>query len=186
MKFDFAKVSGKLDEVSRVSPINGGYKMSVVIDGSKIPNLTMASGFYEDLDVGQNVTLYGIFKNYKNKDKNDGVLYGLKREGEKARFAKHYRFFVPVMIAFSAALAAFYTFIGGWALSFVILSFFVTGYEPLPMMYKTTVMALVEAALVGLYCLWPAWTMIKVTAKPEEWKVIDPATLSSRFSKFHK
>ncbi|MBD8791027.1 hypothetical protein IFR09_11655 [Pseudomonas syringae] len=186
MKFDCARVSGKVDEVRNVSSINGGYTMSMVIDGAIIPNMKMAKNFYEDLEIGQNITLYGFFKNSKSKEKNDCVVYGMRQEGGETRFVTHYRFFVPIIIAFSAALAAFYALIAGWVLSFIVLSFFVTGYEPLPMMYKTTVAALVEAALVGLYCLWPAWTMIKITAKPDDWKVIDPATLSSRFSKFHK
>lgn len=47
--------------------MNGGYKAKVSIDGSVIPNLTLTNKIYEELEVGQNVTFYGMFKNSSKK-----------------------------------------------------------------------------------------------------------------------
>lgn len=69
MKFDCVKVSGKLDFIRSVDPMNGGYKVKVSIDEAVIPNLQVSNKLYEELDVGESVTLYGLFKRSKDKEK---------------------------------------------------------------------------------------------------------------------
>lgn len=69
MKFDCVKVSGKLDYVRSVIPTKGGYKAKLSIDGSVIPNLILTNKIYEELEVGQSVMLYGMFKNSSKKEK---------------------------------------------------------------------------------------------------------------------
>ncbi|MGY2275953.1 hypothetical protein ACW9IW_32325, partial [Pseudomonas azotoformans] len=65
MKFDCVKVSGKVDYVRSVDRMNGGHKAKVSIDGAVIPNLQVSNKLYEELEVGESVTLYGLFKRNK-------------------------------------------------------------------------------------------------------------------------
>jgi len=69
MKFDCVKVSGKIDYVRSVDRMNGGHKAKVSIDGAVIPNLQVSNKLYEELEVGENVTLYGLFKRSNDKEK---------------------------------------------------------------------------------------------------------------------
>lgn len=184
MKFDCAKVSGKLDYVRTITPMKGGYKATISIDGSVIPNLQMTSQLYEELEVGDKVTLYGIFKNNNKKEKNDGILYGLQKENGVKAFSTQYRYLVPMLLAVTAAIAFCMVFVAGWFPSLFALIFFFG--EDQNYMYNATVLAVVEAGLVALFFLWRAWVMFSVTSDPESWEVIAPATLSSRFSKFYK
>lgn len=62
MKFDCVKVSGKVDYVRSVDRMNGGHKAKVSIDGAVIPNLQVSNKLYEELEAGESVTLYGLFK----------------------------------------------------------------------------------------------------------------------------
>lgn len=184
MKFDCAKVSGKLDYVRSVIPMKGGYKATVSIDGSVIPNLQLTSKLYEELEVGENVTLYGIFKNNSKKEKNLGILYGLQKQSGEKMFATQYRFMVPIILAVTAAIAFCMVFLVGWFPSLFAVIFF--GGQDQNYMYNTTVLTIVEAGLVALFFLWRAWVMFSATSNPESWDVIAPSTLSNRFSKFHK
>ncbi|WWL45125.1 hypothetical protein V5O39_04010 [Pseudomonas parakoreensis] len=69
MKFDCVKVSGKVDYVRSVDRMNGGHKATVSIDGAVIPNLQVSNKLYEELEVGESVTLYGLFKRNNEKKK---------------------------------------------------------------------------------------------------------------------
>ena len=186
MKFDCAKFSGKIDEVSFVRPIRGGYKLTLKIDGAVIPNLTISNKFYEELEVGESVTLFGMFKNSRKKEKNEGVVYGMQKASGEKMFATHYRFVVPLMVAFYAGIAFCLMFVAGWAASLVLVGLFSSEHDPQSIIYSTTVLALVEAALAASFFLWRAWVIFSSTTNPEAWATIMPATLSSRFSKFHK
>lgn len=100
-------------------------------------------------------------------------------------FATHYRYQVPIFMAFTAAIAFCLTFVAGWFASiFPVLMLF--GKDDPNYMYNTTVFATIEASMVAAFFLWRAWLMFSVTADPESWETIEPATLSSRFSKFYK
>ena len=185
MKFDCVKVTGKIDYVRSVTPKSGGYTATVSIDGAVIPKLQMTNKLYEELDVGENATLYGIFKKNRDKEKNDGVLYGVEKQNGQKFFATNLRLSVPLMLVFTAALLFCLVFVVGWAASiFPVL--FIFGKENPNYMYNTTVFATVEASLVAAVILWRAWVMLGATSNPESWVAIEPATLSSRFSKFHK
>lgn len=69
MRFDCTKFSGKVDNISFARPMRGGYRLTLKIDGEVIPNLVVPSKFYEELEVGQQVTLFGMFRNSKKKEK---------------------------------------------------------------------------------------------------------------------
>lgn len=100
-------------------------------------------------------------------------------------FATHYRYQVPIFMAFTAAIAFCLTFVAGWFASiFPVLMLF--GKDDPNYMYNTTVVATIEASMVAVFFLWRAWLMFSVTADPESWETIEPATLSSRLSKFYK
>lgn len=184
MNFDCVKVSGKVDYVRSVSRMNGAHKAKVSIDGSVIPNLQVSNKFYEELEVGESVTLYGLFKKHNDKEKNTGILYGLATQNGEKSFATQYRYQVPIFMIFSAAIAFCLTFVAGWAAS-IIPVLYLYG-EKSDYMYTTTVFAVVEAGLVAAFFLWRAWLMVSATSDPESWENIAPATLSSRFSKLHK
>ncbi|MNJ40373.1 hypothetical protein D3C77_352670 [compost metagenome] len=183
MKFDCAKITGKLDHVGSVSRMDGGFTASVKIDGAVIPKLKMASRLYEELNVGENVTLYGLFKNNKDKGKNEGILYGLKKESGEKMFSTEFRYKVPMLFAVVSVIAFCFVFVAGWALSVIPVNYFMGSSD---FMYNTTVVAVVEASLAAAFFLWRAWVMVQATADPEAWKVMDAATVSSRFSKFDK
>ena len=185
MKFDCVKVTGKVDYVRSVTSMNGGYKANVSIDGSVIPNLQMTNKLYEELETGENVTLYGIFKNDKDKEKNTGVLYGLANQGGNKFFAKNLRFSVPLVILITAVIAAAFVFVAGWCASLFLVAW-LFGKEFDGLYSLTTNLAIVEAALAGGFFVWRAWLMLKATSNPEAWATMDAATLSSRFSKFYK
>lgn len=185
MKFDCVKVSGKVDYVRSAERISGGYRAKVCIDGAVIPKVQLTTKFYEELEVGENVTLYGVFKNKSNKEENGGFIYGLQKESGEKMFATHYRYQVPIFMTFTAAIAFCLTFVAGWFVSiFPVLMLF--GKDNPNFMYTTTVFAVIEAGLVAAFFLWRAWIMFSITADPESWETIEPATLSSRFSKFYK
>lgn len=186
MKFECAKFSGKVDNIGFARPMKGGYKLTLKVDGEVIPNLVVPSKFYEELEVGQQVTLFGMFRNSKKKEKNEGVLYGMKAEGGRAKFATDMRLGVPAMLALYACLAFCLMFVVGWAASLALVAGFSSEYNPGAIMNTTTVFALVEASLAGLFFLWRAWVIFSKTSNPEAWETITPAVLSSRFSKFHK
>ena len=165
--------------------ISGGYKANVSINGAVIPKLQLTNKFYEELEAGENVTLYGVFKNKSKKEENDGFIYGLQKESGEKMFATHYRYQVPIFMALTAAIAFCLTFVAGWFASiFPVLMLF--GKDDPNYMYNTTVFATIEASMVAAFFLWRAWLMFSVTADPESWETIEPATLSSRFSKFYK
>lgn len=185
MKFDCVKVSGKLDFIRSVDPMNGGYKVKVSIDDAVIPNLQVSSKLYEELEVGESVTLYGIFKRSGNKEKNVGVLYGLAKQNGEKMLATHYRYQVPMFLVVTAVIAFCLAFVAGWFISiFPVLMLF--GKDNPNFMYTTTVFAVIEAGMVAAFFLWRAWVMFTATSDPEAWESIAPATLSSRFSKLHK
>jgi len=184
MKFDCVKVSGTLDYVRSVMPMNGGYKAKISIDGSIIPNLTLTNKIYEELEVGQSVTLYGMFKNSSKKEKNIGVIYGVQKESGEKMFATSFRLMVPMILAGAAALAFCMVFLIGWFPSLFAL-IFLFGQDQ-SYIYNATVVTIFEAGLVALFFLWRAWVIFSATSRPESWEIIAPSTLSSRFSKFHK
>lgn len=185
MKFDCVKVTGKVDYVRSVTPMNGGYKADVSINGSVIPKLQMTTKLYEELEAGEDVTLYGIFKNEKDKEKNTGVLYGLANQGGNKFFATSMRFSVPLVILITAVIAAAIVFVAGWCASLFLVAW-LFGKEFDGLYTLTTNLAIAEAALVGGFFVWRAWLMLKSTSNPEAWANMDAATLSSRFSKFYK
>lgn len=150
-----------------------------------IPKLQLTNKLYDELEAGENVTLYGVFKNKRKKEENDGFIYGLQKESGEKMFATHYRYQVPIFMAFTAAIAFCLTFVAGWFASiFPVLMLF--GKDDPNYMYNTTVFATIEATMVAAFFLWRAWLMFSVTTDPESWETIEPATLSSRFSKFYK
>jgi hypothetical protein len=184
MKFDCVKFAGKVDYVRSVSPINGGHKILVSIDGSVIPNLQVSNKLYEELEADERVTLYGIFNRSKKKEKNHGVLYGLTTERGEKTFDTQQRFKVPVALAGFAVIAFCIMFVIGWVPSLFALGLL---FGPNPDVFSNaTVLAIVEGGLAALFFLWRAQVMLSATADPESWESIEPATLSSRFSKFHK
>ena len=184
MKFDCLKVSGKVDCIRSVVPMNGGYKATVSIGGAVIPNLQLTNKIYDELEVGEDVTLYGIFKSSSKKENNLGVLYGLKKENGEKMFSTSFRFMVPMILVGAAAISFCLIFLVGWFLSLFVVIFL--GGEGQDYIFNTTVLAIVEASAVALFFLWRAWVVFSATSDPESWEIIAPATLSSRFSKFHK
>lgn len=183
MKFDCVKFSGKVDYIRSVNPISGGHKIKVSVDGAVIPNLQVSNKLYEELEAGEPATLYGIFNRSKKKEKNHGVLYGLTQRGEKI-FDTSQRLKVPVALAGFAVIAFCLMFVIGWVPSLFALGLL---FGPNPDVFSNaTVLALLEGSLAALFFLWRAKVMLSAMANPEGWESIDPATLSSRFSKFHK
>jgi hypothetical protein len=186
MKFDCVKVSGRVDAVRNVISVGNYYKGTIVVDGESIPNVQITNKFYEELNAGENVTLYGVFKNLKQKDKNSGVLYGLQKENGEKMFATHFRLMGPMMLLLYAFLAFCLVFVVGWVASCVPV-IWIWGKDDVDgLVYHATVFAIVEACLAAGFYLWRAWTLIKITDDPDSWDVMSSATLSSRFSKFHK
>jgi hypothetical protein len=184
MKFDCVKFAGKVDYVRSVTPINGGHKIKVSIDGAVIPNLQVSSKLYEELEADESVTLYGIFNRSKKKEKNHGVLYGLATQRGEKIFDTSQRFKVPVAMTGFAVIAFCIMFVIGWVPTLFALGLL---FGPDPDVFSNaTVLAAVEGAFAALFFLWRAQVMLSATANPEAWESIDPATLSSRFSKFHK
>lgn len=184
MKFDCVKFAGKLDYVRSVTPITGGHKIKVSIDGAVIPNLQVSNKLYEELEANESVTLYGIFNRSKKKEKNHGVLYGLATQRGEKIFDTSQRLKVPVAMAGFAVIAFCMMFVVGWIPSLYALGFL---FGPAPdVISNATVLAIVEGSLAALFFLWRGWVMLSATANPEAWEPIEPATLSSRFSKFHK
>ncbi|KAF0251855.1 hypothetical protein GN299_26520 [Pseudomonas putida] len=183
IKFDCTKVSGKVDYVKVVNQMSKGVRANVSLDGHVIPNMQMETEFFEELDAGDQVTLYTIFKNSKQRDKNFGVLYGLKKSDGKKAFATQYRWQVPLTLAVYAVIAFCVVFVIGWPVTVALLRF--SGLF-MPSMTEVTTIALVEASLAGGFFLWGAWKMINCTADAEAWKTMDPASLSGRFSKLYK
>lgn len=184
IKFDCTKVTGKIDSVKVTDHMTKGYKTLITVDGNKLPNIQMESDFFEELNSGDEVTLYTICKNSNKKEKNFGVLYGYKKIGEKSNFATKYRWTVPAMMIFYAILAFCLVFVIGWPVSASLLA--LTGMGNHTGISQITHYAFVEACLAGAFYLWGAWKMLSMTADPEAWQAIDPQTLSSRFSKLDK
>lgn len=184
MKFDCVKFSGKVDYVRFVNTINGGHKILVSIDGAVIPNLQVSNKLYEELEAGETATLYGIFNRSKKKEKNHGILYGLTTQRGEKIFDTQQRLKVPVAMAGFAVIAFCIMFLIGWVPSLFALGLL---FGPDPDVFSNaTVLAAVEGALAAVFFLWRAQVMLSATANPESWESIEPATLSSRFSKFHK
>lgn len=69
MKFEGAKFSGKVDNIGFARPMRGSYRLTLKIDGEVIPNLVVPGKFYEELEFGQQVTMFGTFRNSKKKEK---------------------------------------------------------------------------------------------------------------------
>lgn len=184
IKFDCTKVTGKIDSVRVTERMTKGYKTLITLDGNKLPNIQMESDFFEELNSGDEVTLYTICKNSNKKEKNFGVLYGYKKKGEKSNFVNKYRWIVPAMMIFYAALAFCVVFVIGWPVSLYLIHFLGLGTGN--GLSQITNLAFVEACLASGFYLWGAWKMLNVTADPEAWQMIDPQTLSSRFSKLDK
>lgn len=183
IKFDCAKVSGKLDYVKVTDRMSKGLKATVSLDGHKIPNLQMEAEFYEELNDGDDVTLYAIVKNSKNKEKNFGVLYGFENSKGVRNFATKYRWQVPTYFAFYAMIAFAVVFVLGWPATIYLVRFLgITGVE----ISQITTCAIVEGGLAAAFFLHAAWRMVKCTADPQSWMVMEPATLATRFSKLHK
>lgn len=184
IKFDCTKVTGKIDSVKVTDRMTKGYKTLIIVDGNNLPNIQMESDFFEELNSGDEVTLYTICKNSNKKEKNFGVLYGYQKKGEKSNFATKYRLTVPAMLVFYAALAFCLVFVIGWPASLYLIYFLGigTGHG----LSQITTFAFVEACLAAGFYLWGAWKMLTMTADPEGWQVIDSKTLSSRFSKLDK
>jgi len=185
MKFDCVKVAGKIDYIRSVNPLpGGGYKAKISVDDAVIPNLKMSSKIYEELEAGEEVTLYGIFNHSKKKEKNHGVIYGVKKQSGEKIFDTNQRFKVPVAMAGFAAIAFCLVFVVGWVPTLFALGLL---FGPNPDAFSNaTVLATVEGSLAGLFFLWRAKVMLSATANPDNWKSIEPATISGRFSKFHK
>lgn len=183
IKFDCAKVSGKLDYVKVTDRMSKGLKATVSLDGQKIPNIQMETEFYEELNEGDDVTLYAIVKNSKKKEKNFGVLYGFENSKGVREFATKYRWQVSFHLAFYAMIAFAVVFVLGWFANVYIGRFLgITGVE----LSQITKWAVVEGGLAAAFFLHAAWRMVKSTADPQSWMVIEPATLATRFSKLHK
>jgi len=184
MKFDCLKFSGKVDYARSVYPMNGSQKSKVSINGAVIPNLQVPNKLYEELEVGETVTLYGIFNHSSKKEKNHGVLYGIERQNGEKMFDTNQRLKVPVAMTGLAAIAFCLTFVVGWVPTLFALGFL---FGPSPDIFENaTVLAIVEGGLAALFLLWRAWVMLSNTANPESWQAIEPAALSTRFSKLHK
>lgn len=183
IKFDCAKVSGKLDYVDVTYRMSKGLKATVSLDGHKIPNIQMETEFYEDLNAGDNVTLYTIVKNSKKKEKNFGVLYGFENSKGERSFATKYRWQVPSYLAIYAMIAFAVVFVLGWPAT-IYLGYFlgITGVG----ISDITNCAIVEGGLAAAFFLHAAWRMVKYTADPQSWMVMEPAMLASRFSKLYK
>lgn len=182
IKFDCAKVSGKLDYVKVTDRMSKGLKATVSLDGQKIPNIQMETEFYEELNEGDDVTLYAIVKNSKAKEKNFGVLYGFENTRGVKSFATKYRWQVPFSLALYAMIAFAVVFVLGWFANVFIVRFLGTGIE----FAQITKLAVVEGGLAAAFFLHAAWRMVKCTADPQSWMVMEPATLATRFSKLHK
>lgn len=180
IKFDCAKVSGKLDYVNVTQRMNKGLKATVSLDGQKIPNLQLETDFYESLNEGESVTLYTIVKNSKHKEKNFGVLYGFENGDGVKKFATNYRWQVPLYLMFYAIVAFAIVFVVGWPLTGYLMM-----YLHLATASVVTTLALIEAGLAGGFFLHAAWRMFNCTSDPQSWMVMEPATLASRFSKLH-
>ncbi|WP_342214331.1 hypothetical protein [Pseudomonas sp. CFBP 8771] len=185
IKFDCAKVSGKLDYVKVTNRMNKGIKATVSLDGQKIPNIQMETEFFEELNEGDNVTLYTIVKNSKSKEKNFGVLYGFENGSGVKNFATKYRLQVPFLLLIYAFIAFAVVFVVGWPISLYLLLFLHLA-EPGSGLTQITTWAFVEACLAAAFFLHAAWRMLNATSDPKSWTAMDPATLSSRFSKLHK
>jgi len=183
IKFDCAKVSGKLDYVKVTDRMSKGLKATVSLDGQKIPNIQMETEFYEELNEGDDVTLYAIVKNSKKKEKNFGVLYGFENSKGVRDFATKYRWQVPSYLAFYAMIAFAVVFVLGWFAT-VFVGYFL-GFRGVEISQITT-WALVEGGLAAAFFLHAAWRMVKCTSDPQSWVVMAPAALASRFSKLHK
>ncbi|MBH3469879.1 hypothetical protein, partial [Pseudomonas putida] len=145
-------------------------------------------GVYEtrgdsELNDGDDVTLYAIVKNSKNKEKNFGVLYGFDNNKGVRNFATKYRWQVPTYFAFYAMIAFAVVFVLGWPATIYLVRFLgITGVE----ISQITTCAIVEGGLAAAFFLHAAWRMVKCTADPQSWMVMEPATLATRFSKLHK
>ncbi|MBH3382058.1 MULTISPECIES: hypothetical protein [Pseudomonas] len=183
IKFDCAKVSGKLDYVRVTDRMSKGLKATIGLDGQKIPNIQMETEFYEELNEGDDVTLYAIVKNSKTKEKNFGVLYGFENTRGLKSFATKYRWQIPVSLAFYAIIAFAVVFVLGWFANVLIGRFLgITEVE----FAQITKLAVVEGGLAAAFFLHAAWRMVKCTADPQSWMVMEPARLATRFSKLHK
>ncbi|MEX5535595.1 hypothetical protein ABFV54_10760 [Pseudomonas syringae] len=155
------------------------------LDGQKIPNIQMETQFFEELNEGDNVTLYTIVKNSKSKEKNFGVLYGFESGSGVENFATKYRLQVPLLLLVYAFIAFAVVFVVGWPISLYLLMFLNLA-EPGSGLTQITTWAFVEACLAAAFFLHAAWRMLNATSDPQSWMTMDPATLSSRFSKLHK
>lgn len=186
MKFDCLKVAGKLDSVHVICPMNGGYKATLSIDSVRIPNVQLTNKIYEELEEGENITLYGIFKNSKSKEKNIGVIYGLQKQSGEKMFATSLRLLAPMMLAVYAAIAFCLVFAIGFFVSWIPVAYIFGRTSPGEFIHHSVVFALVEGALAAAFFLWKALALISVTNDPESWQSMQPALLSNRFSKFHK
>lgn len=97
------------------------------------------------------MTLYGVFK-IKEKRRNDGFIYGLQKESGEKMFATHYRYQVPIFMAFTAAIAFCLTFVAGWFASiFPVLMLFGKDDPNYMRVCNTTVFATIEASIVAAF-----------------------------------
>lgn len=83
MKFDCVKFSGKVDYVRHTDRISGGYKANVSINGAVIPKLQLTNKLYDELEAGENVTLYGVFKNKRKKKKTTALYMDFRKRAAK-------------------------------------------------------------------------------------------------------
>lgn len=99
-------------------------------------------------------------------------------------FDTNQRLKVPVAMTGFAAIAFCIMFVVGWVPTLFALGFL---FGPSPNIFENaTVLAIVEGGLVALFFLWRAWVMLSNTANPDSSQAIEPAALSTRFSKLHK
>jgi len=83
-----------------------------------------------------------------------------------------------------AVIAFCIVFVIGWVPTLFALGLL---FGPDPDVFSNaTVLAAVEGAFAALFFPVACSGELSATANPEVWESIDPATLSRRFSKFHK
>lgn len=183
IKFDCRQVTGVIDKVRVTATEQGTVTAHVTIDGQVLPNLLLPGKVYEEMELGQRVTLYGFFTKKKNKMENKATIYAMKGESGLLIAAKELQFKVPILIMVSAIPLMILTFvIGCFASPYLI--YLVTGSEDPDYLVPTTfIWAFWEGIAAGVFMLGCAINFIKKSNDLESWSPIGVAELSQRFSK---
>lgn len=182
----YFKVSGNIKEPTVRNYDGSGVKAKIELDGQIIPNLSLSNTMYDAVESDQNVTIYGFMRNSKNKTKNQGFVYRIKKDnGETLTWSK-LRFLVPLMLVGFAVLAFCLVFVLGWAASIIPVAMMIGNDDTDAVLYYTTVFATIEAVLAALFFVGCGAALFLKTADPESWPAVKPSELSSRFSKVHK